>query len=494
MNLFANIPDIIIRDLQDANPWWREERIASVLPYRRWPFDTVLQRLKEGLASITVLRGPRQVGKTTLLVQMIDELLEEGVGPKRILRVQFDELDILLKSKEPILEIARWYTDNVLGKSLNQATLDGETPFFFFDEVQLIPDWAPQLKHLVDIQPVRVFITGSSALRIEAGRDSLAGRMSTLEMGPLLLREVAELRNIGTLKPLLTENGLESIKRKEFWMQVKENGVKARDIRDRAFTAFSKRGAFPISQSRVDKPWEEIATYLIESVIERVIRIDLRTAEKGRKRDLRMMEEVFRLACRYTGQSPKQALYVNELRSVLGGNVGWQRIIAYLRFLDGSLILKLIEPLEIRLRKRRGPSKLCLCDHALRAAWFREYVPLTEKELGENPHQSVLAGRIAESIAGYFLSSIPNLDVTHFPERGAEPEVDYILTVGKQRIPVEVKYRKYIDYYDTIGLRTFIEKANYNAPFGVLITQTDDVNIDDPRIVAVSLSSFLLMR
>jgi predicted AAA+ superfamily ATPase len=87
-----------------------------------------------------------------------------------------------------------------------------------------------------------------------------------------------------------------------------------------------------------------------------------------------------------------------------------------------------------------------------------------------------------------------HLGVHHFPERGSEPEVDFVLTVGDQRIPVEIKYRTRIDHGDTRGLRSFIEKSVYNAPFGLLITQNDAAYSDDPRIVTMPLSSLLLMR
>lgn len=97
-------------------------------------------------------------------------------------------------------------------------------------------------------------------------------------------------------------------------------------------------------------------------------------------------------------------------------------------------------------------------------------------------------------MVGYFFRSVIGLDVAHFPERGAEPEVDFVLTVGEQRIPVEVKYRRRIDYRDTLGLRSFIERASYQAPFGVLVTLMDEAATDDPRIVSVPLSTLLLMR
>ena len=400
----------------------------------------------------------------------------------------------MARVNEPILELTRWYADNILGKSLNQAAWDGERAIVFLDEVQNLPDWAIQLKHLVDLQPVRVVVTGSSALRIEAGRDSLAGRITTLEMGPLFLREIAEIRRFGALAGFLPQNGLAPMKEKSFWQELCVYGEKHSEVRAASFAAFSDRGAYPVAQASADRPWEVIADYLNESVISRAIQHDLRMGPKGQKRDEHLLEEVFRLACRYIGQQPKQALYVNELQQTMNANVTWQRILTYLKFLDGTLLLRLIEPLELRLKKKRGPSKLCLCDHALRAAWLQEVIPLSPEGLDAAPHLTDLAGHIAESVAGYFLRSIINLGVTHFPERGAEPEVDYILTIGEQRIPVEVKYRRHIAHTDTFGLRSFIEKASYNAPFGLLITMLDDNASDDPRIVSLPLSTLLLLR
>ena len=114
--------------------------------------------------------------------------------------------------------------------------------------------------------------------------------------------------------------------------------------------------------------------------------------------------------------------------------------------------------------------------------------------LERQPHLRDLAGHIAESATGYFLRSITSLDVAHFPERSAEPEIDFILTVGEQRIPMEVKYRTRIGWDDTRGLRSFIEKSVYNAPFGIIVTLTDEPATDDPRIVSIPLSTLLLLR
>jgi predicted AAA+ superfamily ATPase len=443
-----------------------------------------------------LLRGPRQVGKTTLLVQVIHALLDDGVAPERIFRVQFDELpDITALKGSPILELSRWYAENILRKTMNQAALDNKPAYIFLDEVQNLPNWGPQFKQLVDIHHSRALLTGSSAFRFEIGKDSLAGRVQTLDMGPLFLREIAEIRQFGKLDPFLPLNGLAPLKEKTFWLELREFGLKNQTIRERAFEAFSERGAYPVSQVKANIPWEEIGDQLNEMVIRRAIQHDLRLGVRGRKRDEHLLEELFRFVCRYIGQYPSSAFYVDELKKVMNADISWNTILPYLRFLDMTLLIGLIEPLELRLKGKQGLlRKLCLCDHALRAAWLQEVIPLTQAGLEKSPHLSDLAGHIAESAAGYFLKSITGLDVAHFPTRGSEPEVDFIITIGEQRIPVEIKYKHHIDYKDTHGLRSFIDKAHYNAPFGLCITLREDVKMDDPRIVPLPLSTLLFMR
>ncbi|MGQ0571714.1 MAG: ATP-binding protein, partial [Armatimonadota bacterium] len=446
------LPAVLTEFIASTNPWW-EGKPGRVLPaFKRWAFSTTRARLDAGLAPIVVLRGPRQVGKTTIQEQLIQDYVKQGVDPRRILRLQFDELPPLRELETPILSICRWFENRVLGKTFNEAAHEGKSAYVFLDEVQNLDAWAPQLKSLVDHNTVHVLVTGSSALRIEAGRDSLAGRITELDLGPLLLREIAEMRGHGALNPALPDNGLAALLEFAWWQRLAAYGQESHAIRDAAMGDYSDRGGYPIAQERADRPWPEVADQLNDTVVRRVIQHDLRLGERGRKRDPDLLEEVFRLACRYAGQAPGPAIFVNEVRSTLHANVGWQRILTYLKFLDGSLLLRLINPLEIRLKKKKGNNKLCLCDPGLRASWLQEVIPLDPDGLRRSPHLSTLAGHLAESAAGYFLASVPGLDVAHFPERGTEPEVDFILTVGEVRIPLEVKYRQVIDpQRDTLG-------------------------------------------
>lgn len=489
------LPPEFVRALRRLNPWWEGNPLPAQPRTRRHLVAQMRRRLDAEIAPIVAVRGPRQVGKTTAQFQIIADLLKEGVPPTSILRISFDELPALDNAKQPILDVSDWFERHIIKKHFNALARDGQKAYLFFDEVQNLQAWAPQLKFLVDNTSVKVAVTGSSALRIELGRDSLAGRINTLEAGVLSLSEIGALRELETPQPFLPDNGLSCLSDKNFWRELCAHGEENTALRKEAFRHFSERGGYPIVHKQRDVDWALLADQLNETVIQRVIQHDLRVGARGRKRDAQLLEELFRLACRYAGQVPTVSTLADEARQSLGANIGSQRVTHYLRFLGDTLLLRLIPPFEIRLKRKRGSAKLCLVDHGLRASWLQEQIPLTAEALTERPELTVLAGHLAESIFGSVASTIHGLDIAHFPERGLDREVDFVLTVGVQRVPVEIKYQRRIDpLRDTLGIRSFVEKSVNNASFGVLITQDHSGTVDDPRIVSLPLSSFMLVR
>ena len=176
-------------------------------------------------------------------------------------------------------------------------------------------------------------VTGSSALRIELGRDSLAGRISTVEAGVLSLTEIGALRDLPGPPPFLPDNGLSFLIDKDFWRQLRAHGQTNVQVRNEAFRHFSQRGGYPIVHKQADTDWAVLADQLNETVIRRVIQHDLRHGAGGRRRDPVLLEELFRLACRYAGQTPTAATLAEEARLSLAANVGGQRVMQYLKFL-----------------------------------------------------------------------------------------------------------------------------------------------------------------
>lgn len=491
------LPQETLNDLGRMNPWWQGERMAPLPSTRRHLVAQISSRLQSRLAPIIVVRGPRQVGKSTAQMQVIADLLNGGVPPLHVFRVQFDELPGLSSTgREPILRLVDWYERGLLGSSINELAHLGHRIFLFLDEIQNLADWDVQLKSLVDHTKVQVVVTGSSALRIERGRDSLAGRIQTLEVGTLSITEIAAFRGFSLGDPFLGGNGGERLGNRESWEALRRSGAEQTAQRNMAFAAFSERGGYPLCHEKAAIPWPEIADQLNETVVKRVIEHDLRIGDRGRKRDQNLLEELFRLACRYAGQAPGVMLFAREAQRVLQANVGTQRVGHYLKFLADALLIRLVAPLEIRLKRTRGSPKICLADHGLRASWLQESIPLDPNVLAEQPDLMPLAGHLAESVVGSTLATVHGLDIAWLPERSGEPEVDFVLTIGATRIPLEVKYQRRLEpLRDTEGLRTFIEKSINRAPFGILVTQRDDFPTSlDPRIVALPLSSLMLLR
>ena len=492
----AEISPQLSANLRRMNPWWLGDPMSPQPQMRRHLVAQIHRRLNAGIAPIVVVRGSRQVGKTTAQFHIIEDLLKAGIPPTSILRVQFDDLESLQRIPEPILTVSDWFQRNITEKSFNLLAQDGQQAYLFFDEIQNLDGWHTQLKSLVDNTSVNVVVTGSSALRIELGRDSLAGRISTVEAGVLSLTEIGALRNLDIIPPFLSDNGLEPLTDKQFWQELRDYGQQNVNFRLESFRHFSERGGYPLVHNRSNTDWPLLADQLNETVIKRVIQHDLRASSRGgRRRDAPLLEELFRLACRYAGQTPTVAMLAEESRLSLGANVGSQRVTQYLRFLADTLLIRMIPPLEIRLKRKRGSPKLCLADHGLRASWLQEQIPLTSDGLEQRPELTTIAGHLAESIFGSVASTINGLDIAHFPPRGIEREVDFVLTVGARRVPVEIKYQRRIDpLRDTLGIRSFLDKSVNNASFGLLITQDNSGESDDPRIVTMPLSTFMLLR
>lgn len=179
--------------LHKMNPWWREpaSRAAREFPVRRTVAQRVLRQLTDPRERrALVLLGPRQVGKTTLLLQTADELLD-GSGttvdrgwPAHNL-TYFDFSDS---------RVTREVTaDEVLG--YRPAGLDPERPrILLLDEIRLAPRWDRWLKRVVDQKLARVVATDSAASLLRRGtRESGQGRWDEIVLEGLEFREFLRL-------------------------------------------------------------------------------------------------------------------------------------------------------------------------------------------------------------------------------------------------------------------------------------------------------------
>jgi predicted AAA+ superfamily ATPase len=169
--------------LELLNEWWFTGNVAreKAPPYRRKPFGTLWEEM--GYRQMLILTGLRRVGKSTLMHQLIEELIRRGEKPARILYFSFDE------RVEKILDMLREY------QKLTGTAWKEERVYLFLDEIHKLPGWSGQIKILYDSLPrAKLVLSGSASILLqrEAGAD-LAGRYFLREIEVLSLREFAEL-------------------------------------------------------------------------------------------------------------------------------------------------------------------------------------------------------------------------------------------------------------------------------------------------------------
>lgn len=495
-------PDLVAF-LERNNPWWRAEPMKAPERFRRWAFAEIVARLRSKLARIVAIRGSRRVGKSVLQAQLVEELLligrpdptDKPVHPSRILYVQFDEAPGLGALAQPVEAMVRWYEDNILKRTLNAASKAGEPAYLLLDEVQNLPKWSAQLKILADHSDARIVVTGSSALRIAAGQDNLAGRMTTIELSPLRLSEITGIRALGDLPAYAPDAPLEDWKKRDFWLGLVAHGRKHAKLRNEAFHYFSELGGYPLCHSTTERDVDKIRQQVISEVITKTIEYDPGHRPHAPALDSAFVREVFRMVCRFAGQSISPRRFAEEIQGVLGTPVANAKVTGAIDFLADSLLLHRVMPLEMLAKRQAHPPKLCVCDHFVRNGVLQETLPLEPDALKDcNEAVSTQVGHVMESVLGYFLKGIPGVELAWFPARAKEPEVDLVLTVGTSRIPVEVKYRRAgPESGDLAGIESFCGKPAYAAGHGLIITQTTEGPIGS-HAIAVPASTFLLLR
>ncbi|MDD3294714.1 MAG: ATP-binding protein [Geobacteraceae bacterium] len=138
---------------------------------------------------VIVLKGVRRCGKSTLMAQVIRELLGRKLQPTAILRVNLEEPLFSSEYSVDLLEqIYRTYRERVQP--------EGKC-WLFMDEVQNIPGWEGWVRGRSETEDIKIFVTGSSSqmLSREIGT-KLTGRNISFEVYPLSFREFLRFNNL----------------------------------------------------------------------------------------------------------------------------------------------------------------------------------------------------------------------------------------------------------------------------------------------------------
>lgn len=136
---------------------------------------------------IKVLIGPRRSGKSTILKQIINSLINEGIPKNSIVWMNFELSDFFeIDNIEKLEEFISNKTENVDGKI-----------YLFFDEIQVIPQWEKLINSYFANENYDIYITGSNS-KLLSGEFStyLSGRYVELNIYPFSFREYLEYYKI----------------------------------------------------------------------------------------------------------------------------------------------------------------------------------------------------------------------------------------------------------------------------------------------------------
>ncbi len=235
-----------LSELERFNIWWKIGKVRQSLTkeYKRIVYNQIMKHIDKRL--IILLYGLRRMGKTTIMYQIISELLEHTEG-KNILYFSFDEYAYSID------DVLNEYQNSVLHKTFDNTE---KNVYIFLDEIQKLQRWEDKIKIYYDLYPNLKFILSESAsvsLRKKSD-ESLAGRIITIAVEPLNFTEFLEM------------NGLNVIK-------IKENpDLYKRDIMP-LLDRYMKYGTFPELSRNEDDDYARL--YIRETVIDRIIYKDI---------------------------------------------------------------------------------------------------------------------------------------------------------------------------------------------------------------------------
>ena len=342
--------------------------------------NELLKRLKEKRRFLQVLAGPRQVGKTTVVRQV----MEASKIP-----AHYSSAD------EPSWRDRTWLEQQwdiarlKAGESKSGALL-------VLDEIQKVAHWSSVVKLLWDADThsgvnLKVVLLGSSPLLIQSGlTESLAGRFEVIAAPHWSFTEMREA----------------------FGWTVEQ---------------YIFYGAYPGAAELISDP-ERWRRYILDSLIETTISRDILLLTSVDKPAL--LRRLFQLGCAYSGQILSYQKMLGQLTDA-GNTV---TLAHYLELLQGAgMLAGLAKYSHGQVRQRGSSPKLQVLNTALMSA--QDQRSITEARQDGN-----YWGRIVESCIGahLFNSSLgTDISVTYWRERNHE--VDFVLQKGKTVVGIEVK-------------------------------------------------------
>lgn len=325
-----------------------------------------------------VLAGPRQVGKTTLILQVLEGL---------------NFSNHYASADEPTLKDSSWLQQQW---EIGRLRAKEGQALLVLDEIQKVQKWPDLIKTLWDQDtasrlPLKVVLLGSSPLLIQKGlTESLAGRFELIPVPHWSWPEIREAFGCN-------------------------------------LDQYVYYGAYPGAAELIDEPqrWRH---YILDSLIETTISRDIFLMSRVDKPAL--LRRLFQLGCAYSGQILSYQKMLGQLTDA--GNT--TTLAHYLELLSAAGMLTGLQKYSNgQLRQRGSSPKLQVLNTALMSA-------IDGRSFQEARTDTDYWGRLVESCVGaHLINSSFGTDISVFYWRAGNDEVDFVLRHRRKIVAIEVK-------------------------------------------------------
>ena len=464
-------------DLLLFSPWWENpESIKSdrhVSAYQesliQWRPD-ILNEFDFGQDAVYTLRGPRQVGKTTLVKVIIRDLLKSGVSPKAIFYYSCD----LIPGAKEVFQLIRQYHEF-------SHTLKLKRRYIFLDEISLVPDWQHAVKQAIDLgwgRETTFLLTGSSAVDIKRGAERLPGRRGRIAFPDKVLLPMSFsdfVEKCSDLSLSLPQTSFEDLlEHPEKMDKIKSQTDVFLPKLSSLFTNFLHVGGFPLAVEQFLRTGS-----LSDDILETYLTVIRSDFEKIKKSRILLRQVLIRIL----SISGSPASWQSLAKSI--DTPSYKTVREYSELLGDSFLMAIIYFLE-RNKKLANPNKgkkFYFSDPLILNLAAREagLPALTSHGIAE---ESVVAIHIIRKFGKRIFEGLGNIDKVFYWRSSKGKEVDFVALYDNKILPIEVKYQSAISRSDYSTMK---------RSFGRGILVTKDIFFRDNQILGIPAPVFLLL-
>ncbi len=404
---------------------------------------SLLKQLQEHLLSpeITLIVGPRQAGKTTLMEILRDELVEKG-EKTLFLNLDFNADRPFFDSQEKLLQRISYEMGEDKG-------------YVFIDEIQRKEDAGLFLKGLYDMKlPYKFIVSGSGSIELkEKIHESLPGRKKLFELTTLTFEEFVAYKT-----------DYKHIKEGESFAELAIFFDLFKELAQQYLEEYLNFGGYP--KVVLAKTYEEKRA-AIADIYQSFLEKDMSILLNIQKTE--SLTALLRVLASQIGN----LVNLTELSNTLGISV--QTVKDYLWYLEKTYIISKVTPYFKNTKKEITKSPIYyFVDLGLRN--------FAANQFGHGAFDTT--GFLFENFVFNNLKGHLKLTPTsiHFWRTKDRAEVDFVLNTGREVIPIEVKYTKLKEPEISRSFRSFLTKYKVPKAFIVNLSLIQEVIAEGAKV------------